>query len=389
MIDRTSAIRFIAWVLCASTPSLAFAAAPASDEYIGALADVPVIFGEPSPPSRLGVAQDLHYARYTVRDIAAWCSTHVPESGPAIRAAEKTWGRQHAALMTRAIEVIRKDSYEGAEADLDRQAQAINEWGRKRLAAQPRSEQARWCTRDAPLRIASERFRFHDDAEAKTLLSTPAKMPVDGDVGTKPISEPEAPRGHTGVISKVSRRNIVLDESLHIGFVGDESVLRKLEELKPGDRVLALFGTAPRPDGPGRINKLLSIRLCADQDAECDAVHAQEEAEDQARSKESADFIAEHERCIAAMRQTLEKDPRHVSAHEPDIHRPEVTARLNALTGDRKACAQQVRRAHVAAVDEACELHHCGDRIGGGCAHIAGYSLNSHLIEVAVEKCSR
>ena len=197
----------------------------------------------------------------------------------------------------------------------------------------------------------------------------------------------ELPRARTGQLTEISRSEIELDDRRHIGFVGDPAVLDELASFKAGDRVLLYLGSVPSPRGRGRINKLLSIRRCEPVDADCAAVRAQDEADEQARDKRFAVLAEQSLRCEQAMKQSLAKDPRHVPPLESNVSRPDVTARYNALTGKQKKCANNIVADHREAVNQACELHHCGDHVAGGCAHITGYSGNSHLLEVAVAKC--
>jgi hypothetical protein len=192
----------------------------------------------------------------------------------------------------------------------------------------------------------------------------------------------------TGKITRIGPGAIALDGTLHIGFVAEAPALRELEAIAVGDVVLATFGSAPSPRGPGRINKLLAIRRCAEADAGCDEARAKMDAENAALDRHHAKLRAESDRCDRAMEATLAKDPRHVPRAVPDAAPPGLLDRYNALKGRRKACASRHVRDHRQAVSEACELHQCGQHVAGGCAHITGYSTHSALFERALAHCT-
>lgn len=174
-----------------------------------------------------------------------------------------------------------------------------------------------------------------------------------------------------------------------IGFVADPAVLAKLDELKAGDEVRAVFGSTPNPDGRGRINKLLSIRRCEKIDAQCAAELKAQDAMFAEEAKARALFEAKTAQCKLKMEQTLLKDARYI----PGTTRvPEIQAQANfrwfdTLTGKRKKCAAAVVADHRKAAHKACELHHCGDQIWGGCWHIVGPSVSDALIERAFAVC--
>lgn len=198
----------------------------------------------------------------------------------------------------------------------------------------------------------------------------------------------EETRVHVGTVVKVSKDYIELDEdgsTVMIGFALDAAVVSSLERVKVGHEVRAVFGDTLNPDG-GTINKLLSIRDCTLEDKECAADRARQQKELSEWEQRHAASEQQRERCRQAMSASLANDARYV----PETTRParkETLAQLNALVGAKRTCASDLLRQHVDAVLEACELHHCGDNVGGGCSHIAGRSMTSAAYEKAVEKC--
>ena len=96
----------------------------------------------------------------------------------------------------------------------------------------------------------------------------------------------------------------------------------------------------------------------------------------------------EHELCRNSMQTTLSSDTRYISDGSVPVSR-NYLATYNALTGTARTCASKLLKEHETSVLEACLLHHCGDNIGGGCWHIAGYATNSSAIQNAIDKCSK
>lgn len=204
-------------------------------------------------------------------------------------------------------------------------------------------------------------------------------------------SDDEA-RVYVGELLAVSHDTLELSQNesiVSIGFVGDPAALAGLDGLKVGDEVRAVFGSTPRPGGSGRINKLLSIRRCEKNDAQCAADRKAQDAKDAEAAKVIARSQTEMAQCRSRMEYTLLGDARYVSqnAKMSEIRSQETLRQVNALTGTREECVTTVMRDHQKAVLEACELHRCGDRVGGGCSHIAGYSLSEAVFERALLVC--
>lgn len=199
-------------------------------------------------------------------------------------------------------------------------------------------------------------------------------------------------RVYVGEIIAISHDNLQLSRSesiISIGFAGDPTVLAGLDGFKVGEDVRAVFGSTQRPAGSGRINKLLSIRRCEKIDVQCAADGEIQDAKDAEAEKSRALSGAKMTQCRLEMEKTLLKDARYAPQTTKilEIQSQANLRQVNALTGKRRDCATAVMNDHHKAVLEACELHHCGDQIGGGCSHIAGHSLSDAAIERAFAVC--
>ncbi|MES3023875.1 MAG: hypothetical protein V4857_20105 [Pseudomonadota bacterium] len=196
-----------------------------------------------------------------------------------------------------------------------------------------------------------------------------------------------ADKVYVGKVSEVSNTSLVLEAPTgdwHIGFGAKNPALRALHKIKVGQEVRAVFGAMRDPEA-GEINELLTIRECLPRERECARDRARMERESTAREKQSALSANALERCFDAMNVTLADDARYVPKTAPE--KKDAFARSNALQGEELACAQNVFKQHTDAYLEACQRHHCGDNIGGGCYHFAGYALNAAVAEKAVALC--
>ena len=188
-----------------------------------------------------------------------------------------------------------------------------------------------------------------------------------------------------GELLEVSDTSIELDRNgatLIIGFVGEPAALAGLNGLKAGDEVRAVFGTA----SPSGNNKLLSIRRCVKDDEQCAADRRRLDAAEAEESKAFALLQAQAAQCRQEMEMALVNDPRYAPPTEP-TQSQERLHQVNALTGKTEVCARTFMNDHRTAVFDACELHHCSDQVGGGCSHIAGYSLSDAVVERASVIC--
>ncbi|MBD9470814.1 hypothetical protein [Pseudoxanthomonas sp. PXM01] len=200
-------------------------------------------------------------------------------------------------------------------------------------------------------------------------------------------------RVYVGRLVEVSERRLELrtrSSTVSISFVGAPGALAQLDRVAVGDEVSAVFGSTPGPDGHGNISRLLSIRYCAEGDAQCAADRGIQEAREaeEARARDLA--MEDMARCRGAMEATLGQDPRHTpSTQEINAQTARALARqLNAFTGASRVCADKVLEDQRDAVMQACELHRCGGDIGGGCAHYAGYGVTAATLARAVASCS-
>ena len=201
----------------------------------------------------------------------------------------------------------------------------------------------------------------------------------------------EPNRVHTGTVIEVSSDRLTIDQTgsgtILIGFATDAEAVTSLGKIRVGDEVRAVFGSTQGPGGRS-INKLLSIRVCTKNDKECSADYQKQEIEAQADEEKRAISEQKYELCMSSMQSTLSKDVRYIAKDSVPVSDTYLT-HYNALTGAAKTCASERLKEHEASVLEACLLHRCGDNIGGGCWHIAGYSTNSSAIQNAVNQCSK
>jgi hypothetical protein len=176
------------------------------------------------------------------------------------------------------------------------------------------------------------------------------------------------------------------DRSLSVGFVCVPSACADFKRVKPGQEVEAVFGVALVADRDGFVNKLLSIRSCGRGDQQCAINRERQRLEDQEMDSRMEASAKEFRNCIDAMEKTLQRDARYVPRVQDSAIDQTLLARFNALEGHQKACRESIVDSHRQAVFESCKLHKCGDRIGGGCWHIAD-PIHRGVIGRAVEKC--
>ena len=156
---------------------------------------------------------------------------------------------------------------------------------------------------------------------------------------------------------------------------------------------MAVFGSVEREGSSGRINKLISIRNCLDNDAECIGVSEEEIIAKELREIKSKKSLEVRSACLERMYQDLEADRRYIA--------DTWATRIKRLTVDRnvdfdgldesestKQCVNSIFSEHSDAVVEICEKHGCVARVGGGCAHIAGYGETDALWVYATKQCS-
>jgi hypothetical protein len=223
------------------------------------------------------------------------------------------------------------------------------------------------------------------------MLSISLAMLILGAPAAEAVDKASDERVYVGKLMEASRDELELELSgsdLMIGFFGDPKVLDTIGQVHVGDQVRAVFGVGKRPGETRKINKLLSIRRCATVDLECESDRKKQELEEAREAKRREESQKKQSACYDEMDAILRKDVRYVP--KVSIGNEEAARTLvavNALEGSSKACAAEVIQNHQTAVLEACEIQHSGDTIGGGCYHIAGYSMTDAVLKRAVAEC--
>ena len=101
------------------------------------------------------------------------------------------------------------------------------------------------------------------------------------------------------------------------------------------------------------------------------------------------DPLDEYLACDNRMTASLITDPRFVPNREfEDGEGEAIGRRYNAMTPEQRECGSDVIDKHMDAVFEQCKIHRCGQNIGGGCDHVANYSMTTSLLNTAIQKCS-
>ena len=171
----------------------------------------------------------------------------------------------------------------------------------------------------------------------------------------------------------------------HIGFSCEPEICKLTRSINLGDDVLLILGAV---DGK---NILKNIRKCVQNDADCKGVAAEDVKKKESDKKASDKRAIEQLACRVRMDDSLEKDSRYISENWIDKiffnknYREEYyQLRDDPISGQ---CIAEIEDAQFDAFIEACEKHGCGDNIGGGCYHIAGYTTFDAAIKYAVKQC--
>ncbi len=197
-------------------------------------------------------------------------------------------------------------------------------------------------------------------------------------------------RLRTGVVRDISEKRIDLDlpsgSVFQIGFTCEPIVCSTTRRFGVGDNVLLRLGAENNK------NKLLSIRLCNENDAVCEKARNEELEESKYIQEQSEKWQIQMAQCDRDMKIDMKNDSRYIpdkSADLSDQERDEISDRYKTLYADPsiKPCLLMVVRDHQQAVIESCQKNNCGEDIGGGCYHIAGNSFNNSVFEVAINKC--
>lgn len=201
----------------------------------------------------------------------------------------------------------------------------------------------------------------------------------------------EEERAYVGELAASSHGGLELrmeGSYMHIGFVADKAALAQLDTLKVGDQVRVVFGSVRKPGQASGINKLLRARRCGPVDAQCSAdlvVQRAERAESERQRKLSMQRM---DQCKKAMARTLLSDPRYVQPSlVPPADQSQAWERVRAFTGKQAQCAEALEDRHRQAYLQACEQHHCGDSVGGGCDHLVRWMQLDPVFERAYQVC--
>lgn len=189
-------------------------------------------------------------------------------------------------------------------------------------------------------------------------------------------------RAYTGKVIEVSDDVLRINlgqGSLWIGFTTTPDARRQLASIKEGDNIRAVFGEESRK------NKLLSIRLCAEKDAECDEDRRKEQERSAAMHRQSLEISASHARCMQAMKTSLPERFRDVRENTGSETRS--IPGWNALSTEERMCSDAFINDYLKAFNDACNLHRCGENIGGGCAHLTGYATTRPVIDASIQAC--
>jgi len=193
---------------------------------------------------------------------------------------------------------------------------------------------------------------------------------------------------YAGRVLEISQTRMLLDRGViktYLGLAGEESALASIEKIKVGDDILIVF--AGPPDASGNMgHQFLSIRVCGSDDDECVAIRKKRDTEYAQRQEAWMAGPKKSALCKQAMDATLAQDRRYVPEHADgdSIHRQ---APIH-LSPKQNACIVKFVKQHYAAFLEACELHRCGDVVGGGCSHMSNRIGHDGIREKAVEKCT-
>ena len=171
----------------------------------------------------------------------------------------------------------------------------------------------------------------------------------------------------------------------YIGYLCDSVVCESVNEVKIGDEVLLTLGS----DG-GR-NRLLAIRKCEFDDAECEKVKELDVKKDGEMAQIIKASSEKHKQCRYRMNEDLKNINLYFSG---DLTESNNTAQIVELYNnireqpEYKNCLSDFLDTYRNAVLKICKKYKCGEGIGGGCYHIVGYSVTTPVIEAAIEQCS-
>jgi len=199
-------------------------------------------------------------------------------------------------------------------------------------------------------------------------------------------------RMYTGVVQEVSESRIQLLQSsgsiIAIGFLCEPDICKSTRLHAEGDVIIASFGSV---DGK---NKLLSMRKCLPKDQECRQVKIDYKKHVKQRKREANKVAIREIKCGYRMRSDLKKDSRHIGEswvsplftlkNETEHEFEEMRKKP-----EENKCINSILTEHREAYIESCKKYQCGDRVGGGCEHMAANLLSYTLLRHAVDQCSK
>ena len=169
-----------------------------------------------------------------------------------------------------------------------------------------------------------------------------------------------------------------------IPFTADERAVAELAKIEIGQEVRVVLGSVP---GMKDWN-LVSIRPCRPGEEECRQIRSKNQAWLARSLRESAASDRRDSACRRAMDRSLRKDfPGATGLSARRLQQPERLQAINALSDEPRACFDRFAKRYESAYLRTCELHHCGDNVGGGCHHLAGYAIQD-IYDSALHKCS-
>lgn len=199
----------------------------------------------------------------------------------------------------------------------------------------------------------------------------------------------------TGVIQEISKNHIELAlpteisgniNILSIGFTCEPNIYDSIEKFSVGDEVLITLGAVNRK------NKLLLIKKCQQEDKSCQQAKVSQGKREKEQEKLYQQSIKEEKKCQNSMEKDLSNDIRYIyskSIHSTINKGEDIISKYNAFSKNptSKKCLEEVISLHQKALYESCIKYGCDNTIGGGCAHIVGYSVTTKVISVALKKC--
>ena len=194
-------------------------------------------------------------------------------------------------------------------------------------------------------------------------------------------------RTTTGKVTKISQNNVQLSLStgmIHsIGFSCKPNDCPKSEDFKIGERVILYLGSRNNK------NVLINIKKCIIEKSDCSTAEIKQKRDKEKKDQETDIFFAKQEKCHITMQADLQKDNRYVPKINNKTEYSTSIRKYTSLIKNKQLdkCISKIINDHQQAVYDSCIKYQCGKDIGGGCSHIAGYSIHSSVLSRAEEAC--